>query len=38
MIQDVTTYAMNGGITLNSANDIRNNEQLMSIVSNSWHA
>jgi len=38
IIQDMTAYAVDEGIALSSVNDVRNNEQLMSIVSNSWHA
>ena len=38
IIQDMSAYAVNEGIALNSVSDVRNNEQLMQIVVNSWHA
>lgn len=38
IIQSMAAYAVNEGIALSSVNDVRNNEQMMSIVANSWHA
>ncbi|MBI5556780.1 MAG: putative Ig domain-containing protein [Deltaproteobacteria bacterium] len=38
IIQDMAAFAVNEGITLSSVNDVRNNEQLMTIVANGWQA
>lgn len=37
IIQDMAAYVVNEGSAMTSVNDVRNNEQLMSIVANSWH-
>ncbi len=38
IIQDMAAYAVSEGITLTSVNDVRNNEHLMTVIANSWHA
>ncbi len=37
LIQQITAYAANNGLALTSAYDVRNNNELMSIIVNAWH-
>ena len=37
IIQEISAFAVNEGIDMNSANDVRQSEQLMNIVVNSWN-
>jgi Ca2+-binding RTX toxin-like protein len=37
VIQDINAFATSHGIALTSVNDVRNNQDLMTIVSNAWH-
>ena len=36
IIQNINAYAVQEGISINSVSDIKNNEDLMNIVNNSW--
>ncbi len=38
IIQDMTTYATDNGISLTSINDVKNNQDLLNVVINSWHS
>ena len=38
IIQDMAAYAVNEGINLNSLNDVNQNQELMTMIANSWHA
>ncbi|MEI7475553.1 MAG: RTX toxin, partial [bacterium] len=38
VIQDMATYAANNSISCNTVEEVKNNSQLMTIVSSSWHA
>ena len=38
VIQDMTAYADSNGISLTSVEDVKNNAELMNIVTNSWNA
>ena len=38
VIQSMTTYATNNGISLTSLNDVKNNTGLMNIVAAGWHS
>ena len=38
VIQSMTTYATNNGISLTSLNDVKNNTGLMSLVAAGWHS
>ena len=37
IIQDMSAYAATEGIALNSVDDVRQNEELMAMVANSWN-
>lgn len=37
VVQAMSSYAVTEGICMKSIDDVRNNESLMSIISNSWH-
>ncbi|HOE16260.1 MAG TPA: calcium-binding protein [Syntrophorhabdaceae bacterium] len=37
VIQQITAYSADHGITLTSAHDVRNNGELMNIIVNAWH-
>ncbi|MDD5009157.1 MAG: hypothetical protein PHC68_12265, partial [Syntrophorhabdaceae bacterium] len=37
IIQDITSYANNHGISLTSVDDVKGNQDLMNIIVNSWH-
>jgi Ca2+-binding RTX toxin-like protein len=37
IIQQMNAYAQNNGIDMTNTQDVRNNENLMAIVNNSWH-
>ncbi|MEI7473899.1 MAG: calcium-binding protein [bacterium] len=38
IIQQMASYTASHNVTITSADDVRNNSELMAIVSNSWHA
>lgn len=38
LIQTMTAYAASNGIQLTSVTDVRNNQDLMTMVANSWHS
>jgi len=38
IIQDMSAYAATEGISLSSLNDVRQNEELLALISNSWQA
>lgn len=38
IIQSMTAYATNNGIKLSSIETVKNNQDLMNIISNSWHS
>jgi Ca2+-binding RTX toxin-like protein len=37
LIQQMAAFAVDEGIAMNSLNDVRNNQELMTLVANSWH-
>jgi len=37
LIQDLTSYANDHGISLTSVDDVKGNQELMNIIVNSWH-
>ncbi len=38
LIETINAFATNNGITLTSVSDVMNNQELMTIISNSWHS
>jgi hypothetical protein len=38
LIQQISAYAVNNGISLNSLQDVQNNTQIMALVAGSWHS
>ncbi|MCK4502560.1 MAG: hypothetical protein KAU22_05955, partial [Desulfuromonadales bacterium] len=38
LIQEISSFAVSEGICINSVNDVRNNEELMTLVADSWQA
>jgi hypothetical protein len=38
IIQDLTTFAVNEGICIRSAEDVRGNDELMNLIVSSWNA
>ena len=38
LIQTMTAYATNNNIQLTSVSDVKNNQDLMTMVANSWHS
>jgi VCBS repeat-containing protein len=38
IIQDMNSYAVNEGIAINSNSDVKNNNELMNIIVNSWQS
>jgi Ca2+-binding RTX toxin-like protein len=38
VIQDINAFATSHGISLTNINDVKNNQDLMTIISNSWHS
>jgi len=38
LIQQMAAFAVDEGIAMNSLNDVRNNQELMTLVANSWHS
>lgn len=38
LIQTMTSYATNNNISITNINDVRNNQDLMAMVANSWHS
>ena len=37
VIQQITAYATNHGLTLTSAHEVKNNQDLMNIIVSAWH-
>jgi len=37
IIQEISAYADSNGITITNIDDVRNNQQLMNIIANTWH-
>ncbi len=38
LIQDITTYATDNSVSVSSFDDVRNNQNLMDIVTTAWHS
>lgn len=38
ILQDISAYAVQEGIALNSVNDVRENQQLMTLISSAWRS
>jgi Ca2+-binding RTX toxin-like protein len=38
LIQQMATFAVDEGIAMNSLDDVRNNQDLMTLVANAWHS
>jgi VCBS repeat-containing protein len=38
LIQQMAAFAVDEGIAMNSLNDVRDNQELMTLVANSWHS
>lgn len=36
VIQDMACYAVNEGVCLHSVEDVRRNDELMTLIANSW--
>jgi hypothetical protein len=38
LIQQMAAFAVDEGIAMNSLDDVRNNQDLMTLVANAWHS